>query len=123
MINESRELVDQIVFGMEEKKAKNIVCIDLREIENSICDYFVVCHGDSTTQVEAIANSVLDEVRKKLGDKPWHKEGYQNSEWILLDYVNVVGHVFLKDKRLFYNLEDLWADAPVEAIGLQEQID
>jgi ribosome-associated protein len=123
MIDESRELVNKIVFGMEEKKAKNIVCVDLRDIENSICDYFVICHGDSSTQVDAIANSILDEVRKALRDKPWHKEGFQNAEWILLDYVNVVAHVFQKEKRLFYSLEDLWADAPIEAIGLQEQID
>jgi ribosome-associated protein len=113
---ESTKLVDTVVKGIQEKKGNEIVVIDLRDIHNSVCDYFVICHGDSSTQVKAIADFVEDETRKEIGDKPWHTEGQDNSEWILLDYVNVVVHVFHREAREFYSLEKLWADAPIQEI-------
>ena len=109
----SPNLVEIVIKGIEEKKGNNIVCLDLREIKQAVCDYFIVCDGSSTSQVSAIADSVEEFTRKTLNEKPWHIEGYQNAEWILVDYVSVVVHVFLKDVREFYNLEDLWADAKV----------
>ena len=108
---ESTALVDAIVKGFQEKKGHDIVVMDLSNLHNAIADHFVICHGDSTTQVEALADSVDEQVQKILGEKPWHKEGYDNAEWILIDYVNVVAHVFHKDMRSFYDLEKLWADA------------
>ena len=103
-------LVKAIVEGMQENKAKDIVILDLRDITAAVCDFFVICSGDSSTHVDGIANSVARFTRKELKEKPWHIEGKTNSEWILLDYINVVSHVFYKDARNFYELEDLWAD-------------
>ena len=107
----SELLVKAIVEGMQENKAKDIVILDLRTLSSAVCDFFVICSGDSSTQVDGIANSIARFTRKELKEKPWHIEGKSNSEWILLDYVNVVSHVFYKDARSFYELEDLWADA------------
>jgi ribosome-associated protein len=107
----SQELCDAIVEGMQENKAKDIVVLDLREITNAVCDFFVICSGESSTQVEGISNSVTRYTRKHLQEKPWQTEGKTNSEWVLLDYINVVAHIFYKDARPFYDLEDLWADA------------
>ena len=109
-------LTETIIRGIQEKKGHDIVSIDLREIHNAVCDFFVICHGDSDRQVSAIANAVEDETREQLGEKPWHREGLENSEWVLLDYVSVVVHIFHKDAREFYSLEKLWADAKIEAI-------
>lgn len=109
--SESQMLCDAIVEGMQENKAKDIIVLDLREIQNSVCDFFVICSGESSTQVDGISTSVMRYTRKELKEKPWHIEGKTNSEWILLDYVSVVAHIFYKDARPFYDLEDLWADA------------
>ena len=109
----SPNLVEIVIKGIEEKKGNNIVCLDLREIKQAVCDYFIVCDGSSTSQVSEIADSEEEFTRKTLNEKPWHIEGYQNAEWILVDYVSVVVHVLVKDVREFYNLEDLWADAKV----------
>ena len=103
-------LADTAVFGMQEKKAHQIVKIDLTKLNAAVADYFVICHGDSSTQVEAIADSVEEEIRKKTGEKPYGREGQRNAQWILLDYVNVVVHIFLKDNRDFFGIEDLWGD-------------
>ncbi len=107
----SQVLCDAIVEGMQENKAQDIVVLDLREISNAVCDFFVICSGESSTQVDGISNSISRFTRKELQEKPWHIEGKTNSEWILLDYINVVAHVFYKDARPFYDLEDLWSDA------------
>lgn len=107
----SQVLCDAIVEGMQENKAKDIVVLDLREISNSVCDFFVICSGESSTQVDGISTSVTRHTRKELSEKPWHIEGKTNSEWVLLDYINVVAHIFYKGARPFYDLEDLWADA------------
>jgi ribosome-associated protein len=110
---ESEELTRLIVEGMEDTKAKNIVILDLQDIEHTITNYFVICHGSSKPQLEAIADSIIGKTIKNLKAKPWHKEGSENAEWILLDYVDVVVHIFREDKRNFYQLEKLWADAAI----------
>lgn len=105
-----------VVKGMQEKKGQNIVIIDLREIQNSIADFFVVCSGKSDTQVEAIADSIDKEVHSVLKENPAHVEGKNNKEWMLIDYINVVAHVFKQGTREFYNLEGMWGDAKIEEI-------
>ena len=112
----SDELTASIVNGIQEKKGENIVQLDLRGLDGAVTDFYVVCEANSTTQVSAIAGSVEKIVREELGDKPWHIEGVENSEWILIDYVNVVVHIFQPDKREFYNIEELWADAKIKEI-------
>ncbi len=109
----SKALADVIVRGLQERKGKDIKVLDLKNIGNSVCDYFVVCHGTSSTHAESLSRSVEDEVRKVLNEKPFHKEGVGNAEWILLDYFNVVVHIFQESTREFYNLEELWADATI----------
>lgn len=113
----SEQISETVVQGMLEKKAENIVLLDLRKVKHAVADFFVICSGNSDTQIDAIADSVEDELIKKSRTKPWKKEGYSNKEWILIDYVDVVAHVFNKDKRLFYALEELWADAVVTHIN------
>lgn len=108
---DSQVLCDSIVEGMQENKAKDIVVLDLREIKNSVCDFFIICSGESTTQVDGISSTVVRNTRSNLKEKPWHIEGKSNSEWVLLDYVTVVAHIFYKETRQYYDLEDLWADA------------
>lgn len=97
----SRKLCDAIVEGMQENKAKDIVVLDLRGITSAVCDFFVICTGDSNTHIDGISSSVLRETRKKLKEKPWHTEGQKNREWILMDYVSVVAHVFLEIRDPF----------------------
>lgn len=115
----SDELVDQIIKGIQDVKGHDILSVDLRNIPNSVSDFFVICHGTSDTQVEAIARSVQDTVEKELGEVPVHKEGTDNAEWILLDYFNAVVHIFRPETREYYNLEKLWADADVKEIEYQ----
>lgn len=109
-------LVKAIVKGIEEKKGHEIAVLDLKPCNSAPSDFFIVCHGDSQTQVVAIARSVEDEVEKITGESPTFKEGYTNAEWILLDYINVVVHIFLKEQRDFYGIERFWADAEVRKI-------
>ena len=109
----SEMLSEIIVEGILEKKGESVVKIDLRKMKNAIADFFIVCHGNSRAQVEAIADSVLMEVKKAVGQNVWKKEGFENAEWVLLDYFDVVVHIFQADARKFYRLEDLWADALV----------
>lgn len=110
---QTTDLVDAIIDGMQEKKAKNITIINLSGIENSVADFFVICDADSKVHVEAIADSIDEVVEKTLGERPFHAEGFENAEWILIDYINVVAHVFQKETRDYYNLEALWADAEI----------
>tara|TARA_B110000438_G_C15312883_1_gene436124 strand:- start:51 stop:425 length:375 start_codon:yes stop_codon:yes gene_type:complete len=111
-----KALVDVIVKGMQEKKAENITVVDLRDIDNAVCDYFVISNANSNTQVKAIADCVQHETLETLDDKAWSKEGTETSEWILMDYVNVVAHIFQTPVRDFYALEELWGDAEVTKI-------
>tara|TARA_R110002072_G_scaffold175538_3_gene331373 strand:- start:4560 stop:4931 length:372 start_codon:yes stop_codon:yes gene_type:complete len=109
--NEADQLITQIIQGIEEVKGQDIEILDLREIENTVCDYFIICNGTSNTQVNAIVNSVEKTVSKSLKEKAWHIEGSENAEWILMDYINIVVHVFQKHIREYYDIESLWGDA------------
>ncbi|WP_396637155.1 ribosome silencing factor [Maribacter sp. R77961] len=110
------ELITLILQGIEEVKGQHINLLDLREIENTVCDYFIICNGTSNTHVNAIVGSIQKTVSKAIQDKPWHVEGEDNAEWILMDYVNVVVHVFQKQIREFYDIEGLWGDAKFTTI-------
>ena len=110
------ELISLIIHGIEEVKGIDINLLDLREIENTVCDYFIICSGTSNTHVNAITSSIQKTVSKAIKDKPWHVEGSENAEWVLMDYVNVVVHVFQKQIRDFYDIEGLWGDAKVTLV-------
>lgn len=109
--NNEDMLISLIVKGIEEVKGENINILDLRSIGNTVCDYFIVCDASSNTQVNAIAGSIQKTVSKATKEKPWHIEGENNATWILMDYVQVVVHIFQKQTRAFYDLESLWGDA------------
>jgi ribosome-associated protein len=111
------ELIAVIIKGIDDVKGENIQLLDLRELENTVCDYFIICSGNSNTQVNAISGSVQKVVSKEIKDKPWHIEGEMNAEWVLMDYVNVVVHVFQKHVREFYDIESLWGDAKITQIS------
>jgi ribosome-associated protein len=113
---DSEKLSDAIVKGMQEKKASDIVVMDLRKVKNAVADFFVICSGNNDRQLEAIADSIDEEVYKIMKEKPWHVEGKNNKEWLILDYINAVSHVFRKDRRDFYTLEKLWGDAEITEI-------
>ncbi len=110
------ELIALILQGIEEVKGHDINILDLREIENTVCDYFIICNGTSNTHVNAIVGSIQKTVSKAIKDKPWHVEGEDNAEWVLMDYVNVVVHVFQKQIREYYDIEGLWGDAKFTTI-------
>jgi ribosome-associated protein len=108
------ELLGLIIEAIQDKKGIDIVDLNLSALEYAIADHFVICHGNSNTQVEAIADSVIEKVKEKLNVKVWHKEGYQNAQWILLDFAGIIVHVFQKEYREFYSLEELWADGKIK---------
>jgi ribosome-associated protein len=114
--NGTELLLKSVVKGVVEKKGQDVLKLDLRKLENRITDYFIICHGSSNTHVNAISDSISDTVRKDLSRKPLHFEGLDNCFWVLLDYGDVVVHVFLEEYRNFYSLESLWADAGIEAM-------
>ncbi|MEC8610523.1 MAG: ribosome silencing factor [Bacteroidota bacterium] len=107
-------LSNVIVEGMKNLKAKDIVSIDLTNLDTAVCDFFVICHGTSDTHVSAISESIIDQTLKTFQEKPWHKEGLTNGSWVLLDYGNVVAHIFQKEHREYFNLETLWGDAKIQ---------
>ncbi len=109
--DEATSLMHTVVKAMQDKKAKNIVSLDLRKLPNAVTSYFVICDVVTKIQSDAIYDNVLEFVKKKTGENPFHREGVENAEWILVDYVDVVVHIFTEDARNFYNLEGLWADA------------
>ncbi len=113
---DSTSLLDSIIEGIQDVKGLDIVVIDLRGLLNTAADYFVICHGTSNTHVQAIGRAVEDSTREKLKEKPWHSEGMNNATWLLLDYSDVVVHIFQQQTRAFYQLEDLWADAKISMI-------
>jgi len=112
------DLLALIIKGIEDVKGNDINILDLREIENTVCDYFVICNGNSNTQVNAIVGSVQKVVSKELKEKPWHVEGEQNGEWVLMDYISIVVHIFQKHIREYYNIESLWGDAKITTIDI-----
>jgi ribosome-associated protein len=105
-----------IVKGIQEKKGIDIVILNLKGVNNAIADYFVICTGTSDTQIDAIADSIEKEVADETSENPWHKEGTKNKEWILIDYVDVVVHIFKSEVRSYYGLEELWGDAAITEI-------
>jgi len=117
----SKQLSQVVVKGMQEKKAEDIVVMDLRKVNNAVADFFVICSGNSDTHIDAIAESVDEVVSKLSGEDPWHREGTNNKTWVLLDYVDVVVHIFNHDKRAFYELESLWGDAVIEQYDAVER--
>lgn len=121
-IQSAKTLSELVAQGMVEKKAQDIIILDLRKINQSIADFFVICSGNTVTQVDAITDAVEEMVYKNTQELPWRKEGKENKEWILLDYVNVVAHIFRKDRREFYALEDLWGDAKITNISSEAQV-
>lgn len=119
--NETEALKEAILAAMIEKKGVNIVVMDLKELKNVISDYFILCTGTSDAHVDAVSDAVLEETFKKLNENPRRKEGKKNKEWILLDYLDIVVHIFKKDKREFYGLEQLWGDAKFTYIDDENQ--
>ncbi len=113
---EAEQLINAIVEGIQRKKGLELIKIDLTKINHTECKYFIICHGNSNTQVDAIAHSVEDTVEELINERAWHTDGYRNSLWILLDYADIMVHVFQKEARTFYDLENLWADAHIELI-------
>jgi ribosome-associated protein len=109
-------LLENIIEGILDKKGKQIVDLDLKKVQNSICDHFVICHGNSNTQVNAIADSIEKKVKENLNQRVIHREGMENATWILLDYGNIVVHIFQEEIRNYYRLEELWGDAPTKHI-------
>jgi ribosome-associated protein len=110
----SNNLVEAIIEGVRRKKGESILDFDLAQLNNTQCNHLIICHGNSNTQVEAIARSVEETVEEITGENVWHTDGYRNAQWILLDYADVMVHVFQKETRNYYDLESLWADAKIE---------
>ena len=115
-MTETRKLVNSIIEGIQEKKGHRIRVADLRNIDDTICLYLVICEGNSPTQVAAIEDSVWDAVQKQTGEKPRSVDGLRNSLWVAMDYTDVVVHVFVPDAREFYDIDNLWDDAEMEEI-------
>ena len=114
------QMLESVISAMTDKKACEPVVMDFRQMKGILYDSFVICHGTSSTQVEAIADHVIETVKAHTGINPWHTEGFKNAEWILIDYVDVVVHIFQESRRNFYNLEQLWADAEIMRITVPE---
>lgn len=112
----AKEVIEQIIEGVQEKKGKEIVVVDMLELGNSICDYFVICQGNSPAQVSAITDSIADMVREKCSKKPYAIDGLRNAQWVAMDYGDILVHVFLPDVRKFYDIEHLWADAKLTVV-------
>ena len=113
---DAQEVIKQIIEGIQDKKGKEIVVVDMLKLGNSICDYFVICQGNSPTQVSAITDSIEDTVRINCKKKPYSIDGLRNSQWVAMDYGDIMVHIFLPDVRRFYDIEHLWADATLTEI-------
>jgi ribosome-associated protein len=118
--DDAEHILKQVVEAMQDKKGKNIVSLNMIKIPNAVTSYFVICHAQSKTQVGAIYDNVVEFVKKQCGINPFHREGYENSEWILIDYIDVVVHIFQQNTRNFYKLEELWADARLKTYKSDE---
>lgn len=113
-LTRSSKIIKTILAAIQEKKGQHIVSLDLRKINEAVADFFIVCEAGSQPQIRAIAENVETKVKEKCGECPYHHEGYQNLQWVLIDYVNVVVHVMLPETRKFYRLEEMWSDAAAE---------
>ena len=108
--------------AIQDKKGQNVISLDLRKIEGAIADFFVICNADSTTNVSAICDNVIKEMKEQLGLRPLRSQGLENNFWIILDYGNIVVHIFQTPYREFYRLEDLWADAPSKTYAIRTSV-
>lgn len=115
---DSKALINTIVDAISDTKGEELVVLDLREIENAFCEYFIICTGNTNVHVAALAATIERKVKTELKERPWHVEGADNSQWILMDYTNIIVHVFQKEYRDFYDLESLWGDAKQLTINL-----
>jgi ribosome-associated protein len=113
----NNDLLQSIIKGMEDVKANDIVVMDMTNLIGAVCDQFIICHANNTTQVSGIADKIQEYTKKDLGEDPWKTEGLRTSQWVILDYVNIVAHIFHKDARSFYDLEELWGDAEIIRIS------
>lgn len=116
-IHDSKILLNNIINSIQEVKGDEVCTIDLRNVENNFCSYFVICNGTSNTHVNSIVGSIQKKISKKLKEKPYNTEGEENAEWVLIDYVDIVVHVFQKNVRSYYKLEELWGDALINKIS------
>lgn len=115
-MEQKNKLVEAIIKGIQEKKGTDIIVADLRDIDGTICDFFVICQGNSPTQIDAITDSIEETARIEAGEKPVKIAGLENAEWVAMDYTDVLVHIFLPEMRSYYNLEDLWEDAKLTRI-------
>ncbi|HEU4469783.1 MAG TPA: ribosome silencing factor [Flavisolibacter sp.] len=113
-LNRNSKIIKSIIRAIQEKKGENIVSLDLRKIPEAVADFFVICEASNQPQIRAITDAVEEQVKKNCGESPYHYEGKQNMQWVLIDYVNVVVHVMMPEQRKFYKLEEMWSDAPLE---------
>jgi ribosome-associated protein len=110
-LNRSSKIIKTIIKAIQEKKGENLISLDLRKIHEAVADFFIICEATNQPQIRAIADSIEEDVKNKCGENPYHHEGKQSLQWVLIDYVNVVVHIMLPDTRKFYKLEELWSDA------------
>ncbi len=110
-LTKNSKIIKTIIAAIQEKKGENIISLDLRKINEAVTDFFIVCEASNPAQIRAIANNVEDNVKEKCDENPYHHEGFQQLQWVLIDYVNVVVHVMQKETRKFYQLEEMWSDA------------
>jgi len=113
-LNKNSKIFKTIIKAIQEKKGENIVSLDLRKIHEAVADFFVICQASNQPQIRAITDFVEEEVKKKCGELPYHYEGKQNMQWVIIDYVNIVVHIMMPEQRRFYKLEEMWSDAALE---------
>ncbi|HEY0354591.1 MAG TPA: ribosome silencing factor [Flavisolibacter sp.] len=113
-LNRNSKIFKTIIRAIQEKKGEDLVSLDLRKIPEAVADFFVICSASNQPQIRAITDSVEDAVKKNMGENPYHFEGKQNLQWVLIDYVNIVVHIMMPEQRKFYKLEEMWSDAPLE---------
>jgi ribosome-associated protein len=113
-LTQRSKIIKTIIAAIQEKKGENIISLDLRKINEAVSDFFIICEAGNQPQIKAIADNIIAKVADECDDKPYHQEGYQSLQWILVDYVNVVVHVMLTEQRKFYKLEEMWSDAAAE---------
>lgn len=113
-LTRSSKIIKTIIAAIQEKKGEDVISLDLRKINEAVADFFIICEASSAPQLKAIADNVIDKVKEKCSEKPYHQEGYQKAQWVLIDYVNVVVHVMHPETRKFYSLEEMWSDAPAQ---------
>ena len=113
-LNKNSKIFKTIIKAIQEKKAHNVVSLDLRKIHEAVADFFIICEANNQPQIRAITDFVEEEVKKKCGESPYHYEGKENMHWVILDYVNIVVHIMMPEQRKFYRLEEMWSDAELE---------